>query len=574
VIPEETIQAVRDAVDIVEVISRHVALKASGSTHKGLCPFHEEKTPSFHVFPQSGRYKCFGCGEGGTVFTFLMKRERLSFVEAVRDLARGAGIALPESDRPAEDDGRRTRALEALRFAAGFYATVLARETGRAAHAYLRGRGISDATIAGFGIGFAPEGWEAFRGYALSKGFTDDQLFDAGLVRRKEDGRPFDMFRGRVMFPIHDVRGRVIGFGARAMGDEPPKYINSPDGPLFRKGRELYAAHLARPAALRAGRVVVVEGYTDVILCHQAGMREVVAALGTALTPDNARALKRFGVPVTLLYDGDEAGLRAAERASDLMLAESAEASVALLEGTKDPADLILERGIEPLREVLARSQDLFGYRIARVVGRHGTGTLDGRAAAVGELIPVVAAIREPIRRDLAFKLLSERLGVPESTLRDSVSREKPRRDSAGEAPRPEAARSLPASPGWRAAERDFLAAAMFDPTIWDEVAAIHPPDSFRDETLRPIAAALHRLLGGGAAPGPDLLLSALSDSDAAAAALESLEPTLEAVSRARRHLDFLREKRLVESALPASSPLDAVVAARKRPPESETHPL
>jgi DNA primase len=558
-------------VDIVEVISRHVALKPSGTSFKGLCPFHDEKSPSFHVHPGNAVFVCYGCGAKGSVINFVMKHQRLGFLEAVRELAREANIALPESGRPAEDDGRGAAAIEALAFAARFYRAVLHRETGRAALDYLRRRGISDATIEEFGLGYAPDEWEGLRKYALGKGFTDEALFDAGLVRRRDDGRPYDMFRGRVLFPIHDARGRVIGFGARTLGEDQPKYLNSPEGPLFHKGRELYAAHFARPAALRAGRVVVVEGYTDVILCHQAGMREVVAGLGTALTPENARVLRRFGVPVTLLYDGDEAGLRAAERAAAILLAESVGGSVALLPGEQDPADLVKESGIEPLRAVLGSSRDLFEYCVGRVVERHDLNSLEGRAGAGRELLPVVGAIADPMRRDVAFKLLSERLGVSESTLRDSLPREK--RRSAPAEPGADRVPAPPAPPAWVAAERDFLAAAITDVAIWDEIAPAHPPSRFRDPALREAAETVDRLARACEPVTRERLLSLLAASDAAAAAVESLEPGVEAVARARRHLDYIRGRTLLDTALPGKEPLDAVVAARRRSMETGTNP-
>ncbi|MGH7162026.1 MAG: DNA primase, partial [Planctomycetota bacterium] len=458
-IPEETIRAVQEAVDIVEVISRHVTLKRSGRSFRGLCPFHEEKTPSFYVVPDKRLFKCFGCGEVGSVFAFLMRHQRTSFPETVRELAREYGVPLPEvaGDAASEESAaRRGKALEALRFAAGFFRAVLRRDAGRAALAYLRERGIRDETIDVFDLGYAPDEREGLRAYALQKGLSDEALFDAGLVRRRDDGKPYDMFRGRVTFPIHDAREHIVGFGARALGEVQPKYLNSPDGPLFHKGREIYGLMLARAAALKAGRIVLVEGYTDVILSHQAGLREVAAALGTALTPANARTLKRFGVPVVLLYDGDEAGLRAAERAADVLLAEHVEGFVAALPPGQDPADAVLAGGAASLEGALRGARDLFDYRMDRVRARHDGATLEGRSRAAEELLGTIALMADPLRRDVALKLLSERMAVPESTLRDALPRRRRAFAPAVSAPAGERAER-----GWSSAEGDLIAAVL-----------------------------------------------------------------------------------------------------------------
>ena len=461
-IPEDVIRSIRDAVDIVDVVSRYVTLKRSGASHKGLCPFHEEKTPSFHVFPSSGRFKCFGCGEGGDAMAFLMKRGRLGFREVLEELSRETGIPLPAAaPGDAERAGRRASALEALAFAAAFFRKVLGTATGEPARAYLESRGFSPETIASFGVGYAPDEYEGLLGYARKKGLSDASLLEAGLVRKNEHGRMFDMFRGRIIFPIHDLRGRTIGFGARALGDVQPKYLNSPDSALFHKGREMYGLDLARSAAVDAGRLLVVEGYTDVMHCHQAGLRESAAALGTALTPENAVQMRRFGVPVLLVYDGDEAGRKAAERAAEVLLAERVEGAVALLPPGQDPADLVAQAGPEPLETALAGARDLFEYRLERAVERHGLDRLEARERVVRELAGPIGRIGDAIRRELAFKLLSERTGVPESTIRNEVRPESSPGRTRGGSPA-----AAPAA--WVRAERDLIEAALGpDPVAW-----------------------------------------------------------------------------------------------------------
>jgi DNA primase len=561
-IPKEVIRAVREAVDAVEVISRYVTLQPSGSSWKGLCPFHDEKTPSFTVFPASGRYKCFGCNEHGDVFTFLMRRGNLGFAEAVETLAKEVGIPLPEASGGGGDRaeaGRRAAARKALEFATAFYETVLRRPSGERALAYLRGRGMSDATIRRFRLGFAPDERDGLLRYATSKGISHEALFDAGLVRRREeDGAFFDMFRGRVVFPIHDAAGHVIGFGARAMGDAQPKYLNSPDGILFRKGRELYGLHLSRQEAVQAGRILLLEGYTDVILCHQAGVRAVAAGLGTALTSENARTLRGLRVPVVLVYDGDEAGQRAAERAAELLLASGIEGSVAILEGDLDPAELVVARGPEALERAVASAAGLFEYRLARALARRDATSLDGRRSVAEEMLAVVAKVTDPVRRDVAFRLLSERLGLTESTLRDVAARIRisaARRSDATEPPAVE--------DRWVKAERAFIAAALEDAAIWDRVEDVYPPSGFRDPRLREIGQAISRLRSAGVARVTrEALEEALSDE--AVLALGALEPAEDAGARATQSLDRIQLERDLERALQASS-VTAAVEARLR---------
>ncbi|MCZ6787945.1 MAG: DNA primase [Planctomycetota bacterium] len=556
-IPEEIIQRVQEAVDIADVISRYATLKRAGRNFKALCPFHEEKTPSFTVFPESQRFKCFGCGEGGNVFTFLMKHNNLGFRDVLEELARDAAIELPRADtgpEEAERAKRRAGAFDALRFAAGFFRAVLGKVAGRPALDYLASRGFETATLERFEIGFAPDDWEALSRYARGKGFSEQALLDAGLLRRSEDGRIYGMFRRRVMFPIHDMRGNVIGFGARAMGDDQPKYLNSPDGPLFHKGRELYGVHLARADALKAGRILVMEGYTDVLAAHQAGLTEAVATLGTAFTSDNAKNLRRVGVPVFLVYDGDTAGQKAAERATDVLLAEGVEGSVAILSEGQDPADLLAASGKEAFEAVLGGAQDLFEFRVDATLARHGTGSLSGESRAIEELVATISHIAEPIRLDVAFKLLAERVSVPESTLRNSAR---------SRAPRPSEVQNSPVPSAWRKMEGEFVGAALEDPAIWEQVESVYPSKRFEDPALRVVAEWIGRLVEESGHVTRESLWSVLEGAADALCALEGLELPEDVVERARVHLETLARKQRLQSALEAEEPLTAVRSAR-----------
>ena len=427
-IPEDVIDEIRDRADIVEIISRVVDLKRAGSTWKGLCPFHEEKTPSFVVTPARGTYKCFGCGEGGNVIRFMMERMGYSFLDALAELSKETGVPLPRRERTPqqqEQDRMRNAVREALDFAASYFRHLLLKvPDAEAARRYLADRGFTAQTLQEYGVGWARDEFDGPRsllGYATGKGIAVEVLEAAGLVRTNQHGKRYDFFRGRVMFPIRDPRGRVIAFGGRVLDSSEPKYVNSPDTPVFHKSRELYGQDLARSESHAAGRLLVVEGYTDVMHCRQGGFKASVAGLGTALTPENARNLRRFGVPVVLLYDGDAAGLKAAERGADALMAEEVDGSVAILPAGQDPADLLTREGPAALDDVLDGAQPLIDYRVARLAARYDLSTIDGGARAAKEMLAVIARMKDPVRRDLALRMLSERLGVSESSLRSAM---------------------------------------------------------------------------------------------------------------------------------------------------------
>jgi len=569
-IPEEVIQQLRESADLVEIIGREVSLKRSGASYKGLCPFHDEKTPSFHVFPESGTFKCFGCQEGGNVFGFLMKRTGMSFREALEEVSRETGIPLPDrAASPAEREAaaRRGTTLRALEFAAAYYRHLLVRvPDAEPARRYLADRGFLEETLETFGVGFAREEFDGERsllGYARRKGFDVADLEAAGLVRVNERGKRYDFFRGRIMFPIRDTRGQVIGFGGRILDRDGPKYVNSPDSLVFNKSRELYGQDLARRAAHEAGRILVVEGYTDVMHCRQAGFPEAVAGLGTALTSENARNLRRFGVPVVLLYDGDEAGLRAAERAADVLLVEEVDASVALLPAGQDPADLLTKEGPAALDAVLERAESVLDHRIHALARRHDLDTVDGGHRAATEMLEVIGRIGSELRRDLALKLLAERLGANELSLRN-VIREKERRGprTAASGPDGDEAPEAAADPAIRLAERRFLEAALVDPAAWDLIRSHYPAERFQDPLLRQVAVAAHTLRQDGESITQDALKGVLYRQDDAVRIVDSLQPREDAADRAQRDLQEILRKRDLQQALQTRS-LAEVVRAR-----------
>jgi len=614
-IPEDVIQRLREQADIVEIVSAYTPLKRAGRSHKGCCPFHDEKTPSFHVYPEDGGYHCFGCQEHGSVFDFLMKRGGLSFREALEEVSRQTGIALPEP-KSTPEDAERQRRLEAMRaaldFAAHYFRKILSDlPAGEQARRYLADRGFTAQSLEEYGVGFSRDvfdGPHSLLEYGQAKGFSLDILERAGLVRVNETGRRFDFFRGRVMFPIRDRSGRVIGFGARALEDGGPKYINSSDTELFNKSRELYGQDLARGAARKAGRLLVCEGYTDVMHCRQAGFPETVAGLGTALTVENAGNLRRFGVPVYLLYDGDEAGRRAAERAADLLLVEEVEASVAILPSGQDPADLLTREGPTALEAILERAQSLLDYRIGCLASKHDLGTIDGGERAAREMIDIIVRMQKPIRREMALKLLAERLGVSESILRNLLAERQERADRAQRpaataaapgpagAPGQGSARELGQDPAGppdgeeipdgedspfrgdstsqaaeprvevpkrvRHAEIHFLEAALADPSSWDRISARYPAASFQDPDLRRIAGAVHTLRQGGESINRDALRNMLDESSETLRALQLLRPSEDVVAHAEMDLEQLLRRAQLDEARQSNS-LEAVKRAR-----------
>jgi DNA primase len=436
--------------DIVDLVSGYVRLKRSGRNFKGLCPFHEEKTPSFIVSPDRQTYKCFGCGEGGNAFLFLQALERLTFPEAVRELAERAGIRIETETEAPREAKRREEALAALRFASEHFQRQLRSPGGRRALEYLRGRGMTDDTIDAFALGFAPDSWDSLVRAARAEGIGADALEHAGLVLPRRDGSHYDRFRNRVVFTIRDPQGRVVGFGARALGDEPPKYLNSPDSDLFRKGSILYGLREAKDALRDATEIAVGEGYTDVILAHQAGIPNVVATLGTALTPAHARLLRRFVERVVLVFDADDAGAKASERGVETLLEADLDVAVARLPAGVDPCDLIVAEGEEAMRRTLDSARDFFEFRLERELASMGDASLHDRARAGDRLLAVVRRVQSPLKRGLLIRRLAEALDIPEEPLLVAVrdaSRQGPRSFGTREANAPRPGPGAGASP-------------------------------------------------------------------------------------------------------------------------------
>jgi len=427
-IAEDVIARIRDRADIVEIIGAHLSLSKAGQHHKGLCPFHAEKTPSFTVSSSRQMFHCFGCGEGGNVFTFLMKIEGASFPTVVRALGEKLGIrvdaepASPASKQRAEQSER----LLALHCAAAdfFHRTLLSDPAAEPARAYLRNRGITAETIERFGIGYAPQAWEGVL-KALSATWSVTDLAAAGLVvAREQAGRKpgdapgyYDRFRGRVMLPIRDLQQRVIGFGGRVLDDTVPKYLNSPDTPLFRKGRTLYALASARKGIARAGQVVIVEGYFDAIALHQAGVTQVAATLGTALTTEHIAVIRRFTNRVALLFDPDAAGVRAALRTLDLFLGSGLSVQVGSLPAGDDPDTFIRTQGVEAFTALIQTAPSLLDFTVEGSLTTDRRGSVDERVRCVEAVLTLLQKLSNPVEKAAAIGHVADRLGLEEKTL-------------------------------------------------------------------------------------------------------------------------------------------------------------
>ncbi|MDI6871834.1 MAG: DNA primase [Bacillota bacterium] len=423
----QLIDRVREANDLVEVVSGYVRLKRAGHTYKGLCPFHSEKTPSFTVSPDKQLFYCFGCQAGGNVFHFIMKIENLDFPAALKLLAERAGIPLPEPQESPMAKARRERRarLQAVvELAIRFYQTVLSRhEAGEAGRAYARQRGLDRAVLERFEIGFAPNAWDGLAKFLAKRQVEPAVAEEAGLLLRRRDGGYYDRFRNRLMFPIRDARGQALGFGGRAVDEAEPKYLNSPETGLFHKGETLYGLHLAAEGIREAGYALVVEGYLDAVTCHQHGFRQAVASLGTALTEAQARLLARCTAEARIAYDADAAGQAATWRGLDLLSAAGFRVKVVTLPAGEDPDSVLRTRGAAEFEQRLAAAEALVDYKLGVVARRHNLTSPEGKVQAVREVLPVLSAIESAVAREEYLPRAAAALGVSVGALEIELAR-------------------------------------------------------------------------------------------------------------------------------------------------------
>jgi len=484
VIPEDVIAEILRRTDIVELVGAHLPLRAAGRTHKGLCPFHTEKTPSFVVNPERQIFHCFGCGEGGDAITFLMKHERLSFMEAVRFLADRAGVSLPATRGPGPGEAdARLPLLEIHRLALQHFRENLAGAAGEPARVYLAERGLTHEIIERFELGYALASWDALLRVLKKKGYPDKVLEAAGLsVPRQSGSGYYDRFRNRLMIPIWDVSGKVIAFGGRALESKEVKYLNSPETALYRKGAHLYGLNLAARSIRERKVVIVVEGYFDAITLHAHGFDHAVAALGTALTTDQARLLGRYAQTVVLLFDPDAPGIGAARRNLEHLINVDLNWRIVLLSGGLDPDAFLRKHGAAAFQAALDSAQDLVEFFLDRRVSGLDLNDAVERARAVDGLLDVVGLIDSPVRREGYVQRVAQRAAISDRTLLEAVAQRRARigRQDGKAAPPP-----APVVPP--TAEEQLVFIGLHHPAHRERIAAALPPEEIRDPILQRI---------------------------------------------------------------------------------------
>ena len=494
---------VKDASDIVQVVTGYFPLQRKGRNLWACCPFHQEKTPSFSVNPEGQYFKCFGCGKGGDVFSFVMAVERMDFPEALASLAERAHIPMPERGRSAEEsrlwDLGKNLLYRLNGFAARFFRQQLEADEGRSAREYLHRRGLTAESVERYGLGYAPDSWEALTRELAGHKAEARHMVAAGLATERKDGSGvYDCFRNRLIFPIQDLAGRVVGFGARALADtDTPKYLNSRETPIFSKGQTVFGLPQAREAIQEKRRVFLMEGYTDVIMAWQKGFPESVATLGTALAPAHLRLLRRFAEKVFLIYDSDQAGLAAAERSLDIFFEAELAARIVTLAPGLDPCDFLVERGPEAFTERLDASVELFDFKLSAVRQQHDLASVHGRRAAVKALMDTVARAADPIMAAELRRRAAEAFGLPEEALVAELAGRRGRSDRSAQSARSDG--PDPALTRRQKAERELAQALLACPAALARAAAARDFAGLADPAageLLAAAARMHQDLG------------------------------------------------------------------------------
>lgn len=514
--PENFITELVDRSDIVDVVSGYVRLgKKSGSNMFGLCPFHSEKTPSFSVSPDKQIYHCFGCGKGGGVINFIMEIENLSFPEAVEFLARRAGMPIPEETNDRESK-KRARMLTLNRDAARFFYEQLSTAAGSRAREYMSQRRIAPVTAKNFGLGCAPDSWDSLRRAMEAKGYTDFEMLDAGLVRRGKNGGFYDTFRGRLMFPVIDVRGNVIGFSGRILDGGEPKYMNSPETLVFSKSRNLFALNLAKKS--KSGYIILSEGNIDVVSLHQAGFDSAVASLGTSLTPEQARLISRYTSQVIIAYDNDGAGSKAAQRAIGILEKLDLKVKVLRMSGAKDPDEFIKLKGADAFRNLLDASENQVDYRLRSVTEKYDLSSDEQKVEFLKEATELVARLPGAVERQVYAMRVASLAGVKADVVSAEVDRRRKKlvsrahKTTEKELSRPER-QSQPAEkefrysdPGSAAAEEGLIRLLYLEPALGNSQDL---PSA--EEFTSPVLGHIYSVIRGKISRGEAVNTAALS---------------------------------------------------------------
>lgn len=514
--PEELVEEIRQKNDVVDLISGYVRLQKKGSNYFGLCPFHNEKSPSFSVTPGKQMYYCFGCGAGGNVFTFLMEYENYTFPEAIKFLADRAGMTLPEMDYSEETrkkESRRTRLLEANKEAAKYFFYQLRTEQGRTGYEYLKERQLSEETIKAFGLGYALKYSDDLIKYLKQKGYPEDIIREAGLANVDEKNGMYDKFWNRVMFPIQDVNHRVIGFGGRVLGEGMPKYMNSPETTVFDKSRNLYGLNYARTS--RKPNVILCEGYMDVIAMHQAGFKQAVASLGTAFTSGQANLLRRYTEEILLTYDSDEAGVRAALRALPILKEAGLTGRVISLEPYKDPDDFIKNMGEEAFQKRIEEAENSFFFEIRMEEGKHNLEDPEDKTKFHKEIAKRLCQFSEEVERDNYIEAAAQKYHIGFENLRKLVLSYAVTTGQVREAKRPKSGINSKAAPeeSGKRTQRLLLTWLVEEPLLYEKIKKFISPEDFTTDLYKKVAGKLFGDLEAGLL-NPAAIISMFTDEE------------------------------------------------------------
>lgn len=521
--PKAILNDIKDRISIVAFIGERIPLKRAGRNYRGLCPFHNEKTPSFNVNDEKGIYHCFGCGEGGDLFQFVMKFDGVGFAEAVRGLAGRAGVELPRDASPAElakeeEGARRKRALLRVNEIARdwFVGRLSDPRVGRVAREYLQTRGISENILTQHFLGYADNSWDQLALHLRERHVPLELAAELGLLKRRDGGGFYDFFRHRIMFPIISVRGEVLGFSGRTLeaADGVAKYVNSPDSPIYHKSNSVYGLHLAANAIRREDQVILVEGNIDLVALSQAGIVNAVAPLGTALTTGHVRLLRRLTRRMTVVFDGDEAGTRAALRSLEIFIEEGIAPRVVPLPAGEDPDSLVRKEGAEAFRKRLDAAPPLFEYFVERVIEKTGADAA-GKVAATEQIIPLLRTVADPAEQAIYRRHVARRLDLDERSLERSLA------SAHGKAPGPAVAVARRAETGSggiaiRTAERLLIEAMFACPEMAPRIIGAVGPEEFEDPWCRLVAGLVHDRTVPGEALRVTDVIEAVEDAELA----------------------------------------------------------
>ncbi len=507
-IPENILDDILSRVDIVEIIAGALPLKRAGRNFKACCPFHHEKTASFMVSPDRQIYHCFGCGESGNAFKFLMRYERMDFPEAVETLAQKAGVILPKDESHDHKTGGISMHLYKINeLAAHFYANHLNSSEGLKAKDYLIKRGIKQETISALKLGLAPDKWDGLINYLRSKSISLNLLEKAGLVISKDGGGYYDRFRNRIIFPIFDLRDRILGFGARVLDNSLPKYVNSPETPVYIKGKHLYGFNLAKDSIRDNDCVAIVEGYLDFLIPYQEGVKNIVASLGTALTIEQARLLKRYTHNAVMIYDADTAGEMATLRSLDIFIEEEMNVRIVTLPKGLDPDLFVRKYGIEAFKELIAKAKNILDYKLGVLKSRYNIKEIDDLAKVSSLMLETIAKFKNAVLKSEYLKKLAQELQIKEEALLEEAKKVK-----TAKVPLNQHSAGISKASSVNPTEKLLMSLMLEENSLINRIKEALSPEDFQDERISRVVSIMFDLVGAGKKVEPQILMNHLGD--------------------------------------------------------------